>query len=98
MTGWPSRIRSRGPGTLLLYPIVLMTTCGASSTIMGAIRRVKSAAPPLAFGSDGLAIGFCGGRGAGLSASGSANAGRSFPAPAPITVAHPSRTKSLRFI
>jgi len=57
---------------------------------------VKSAAPPLAFGSDGLAIGFCGGSGAGL--GGSANAGRSLRAPAPITVAHPSRTKSLRFI
>ena len=43
---------------------------------MGAIRRVKSAARPLAFGSDGVAIGFCGGLRT-VSAGGSANAGRS---------------------
>ena len=33
--------------------MVLMTTCGASSTNMGAICRVKFAAGPVAFGSNG---------------------------------------------
>jgi hypothetical protein len=59
-----------------------MTTCGANSTIMGAIRSVKSAAR----------LESCPGAGD------LANAGRNVPAPAPITVAHPSRTKSRRFI
>ena len=40
--------------------MVLSTTWGASSTIIGAIRRVKSAARPVAFGSKVATIG-CGG-------------------------------------
>src|SRR5580658_6663376 len=42
VTGTPSFIRSRGPGELPLYPMVLIMRLGASSTVTGAISSVKS--------------------------------------------------------
>lgn len=62
--------------------MVLITTWGASSTSVGAIRSVKSVAFSVAR------------RGA----IACANAGRSSPAPAAIRVTHPSRPNSLRFM
>src|SRR5580692_4893504 len=73
-----------------------MTTLGASSTIMGAICRVKSAACPVAFASNGT-IRYCGGPGTCCGSRDFPSAGRSLAAPVAIMVAHPSRTKSLRF-
>src|SRR5580658_9116637 len=74
--------------------MVLITTCGASSTIMGAICRVKSPGRELALGvaPGPIDIGCCGGL------VPCANAGGSMSGPVAITVAHPNRTKSLRFM
>ena len=46
VTGLPSRMRSTGPGEVPLYPMVQMMRVGASSTVTGAMRRVKSALTP----------------------------------------------------
>jgi len=64
------------PGATVGESSVLITTRGASSTVMGAICKVKSTASAVVF--DGCA-----------KARGSLLA---------TTVAHPNRTKSLRFI
>src|SRR5580698_4351115 len=77
--------------------MVLIATRGANSTIIGAIRSMKSAAPAVAFGS-GANIGCANDSGPSAVARVRANAGRSLPAPVAITVAKPSRTKSLRLI
>ena len=42
VTGTPSFIRSRGPGEVPLYPMVLMMRLGANSTVTGPISSVKS--------------------------------------------------------
>ena len=42
VTGTPSFMRSRGPGDVPLYPMVLTMRLGANSTVTGAISRVKS--------------------------------------------------------
>src|ERR1700722_12305855 len=42
VTGTPSFIRRSGPGEVPLYPMVLRMRLGASSTVIGAICRVKS--------------------------------------------------------
>src|SRR5579863_2060605 len=42
VTGTPSFIRSRGPGEVPLYPMVLRIRLGANSTVTGPISSVKS--------------------------------------------------------
>jgi hypothetical protein len=73
---------------------VLISTRGASSTIIGAIRSMNCAAPP--FGSEADIAGgdsvTCG------IAVECANAGRSLAVPVAIRVANPCRTKSLRLM
>src|SRR5580700_6650241 len=76
--------------------MVLITTCGASSIIIGAICKVKSAGYPVA--TKVAALGSCRGLGAWQSGGACAKAGRSKSALVAIKVAHPNRKKSLRFM
>src|ERR1700733_3711871 len=77
--------------------MVLIATRGANSTIIGAMRSMKSAALAVAFGSEDD-IGCDGDPGLCPVAGICANAGRSLSAPVAIRVANPSRTKSLRLM
>src|SRR5271168_2791609 len=77
--------------------MVLIATRGANSTIIGAIRSMKSAPLAVAFGSEDD-IGCGSDPGPCPVDSVRASAGRSLPAPVAIRVANPRRTKSLRLM